>query len=246
MANQIITKRKIQQSTTGYGILLFLIIALGGYFGYQNYTEYQLTKAAFENEQSQINQLKGSADKAKKDFLALQTELDVKNSGVKQSIEKILPSTEDFTDLARDLDSYFRNTKTSSNPMFLSDIRFNISRVDKDKDYGTLPFSMTMSGNEEGFKQFLSQVEKSGELSSDTTSQSRLMDISNINLTFVNEQKSNTPTSSSATNIIENADGTISSGTEAVAALTKVRSINASLNLKAFFQKPLEDGTIKK
>ena len=245
MANQIISKRKIQQATTGYGIFLFLLIAVGGYFGYVNYSEYQSSQSAIENEQAQLSQLKGSADKAKKDFFALQTDLDTKNSGVKQSIEKILPSTEDFTNLARELDDYFRQTRPTENPMFLSDIRFNQPRVDKDRDYGTLPFSMTMSGNEDGFKQFLAQIEKSGELTNDSTSQSRLMDVSNINLAFVNENKSDSSTSAAASNTSNSSASTSTTGNEALAALNMVRSINVSMNLKAYFQKPLDDSTIK-
>ena len=226
MANQILTLRKLQQSTTGYGILLVLIMLIGGYFGYQNYTEYQAAGQALDNEQAQLNQLRGSADKTKTDFLALKTEFDLKNNGLNQSIDKLLPSEEKFTDLARSLDEYFRNTTTSGNPMFMSDLRFNQARVEKNKDYNVLPFSMSITGNEDGLKDFLKYIENSGGLSGTLADQIRLMDINSINLSFQNNS------SNSNQNV---------SGNEAISNLLQARSINATINLDAYFQKPLEE-----
>jgi hypothetical protein len=70
-----------------------------------------------------------NADKIKKEYGDLKKDMDKANSGVNESIEKILPASENFTDLARDLDKYFLNTSTGAAPMFLSDLRFNAARV---------------------------------------------------------------------------------------------------------------------
>lgn len=230
MTNQLLTKRKLQQATVRYGILLVLLLAGGGYLGLINYQEYQATKTAYENEQNHLAELKGSADKEKRDFIALKKDLDSQNIGVNQSIEKILPSTEEFTNLARELDKYFLNTSGSTSPMFLSDLRFNAAKVDANAEFGLLPFNATINGDENGLKTFLNYVENSGDLNNN----SRLLQIGNISLNYQSKDAAiSSPTNSNAT-------GNASESSVA-------RPISASLNMNAYFQKPLEDlTTVKK
>ncbi|MCC6643670.1 hypothetical protein IT411_02880 [Candidatus Peregrinibacteria bacterium] len=138
-----------------------------------------------------------------------------------------MPSNEDFTNLARELDKYFLNTKATLSPMFLSDLRFNPPRVDEGHDYGTLPLSMTFSGTEAGLKDFLSYVENSGDLNNKT----RLLSIITFNLNYENSE-------AAASNVISDISGT----TEAVvpAYLPENRNVTATMNLNAFYQKPVE------
>lgn len=214
MKNQLITKRKLQQSIMHYVLITLLALAIGGYFGYMYFNEYLATKGAFEESTNQLSQLKAAADKSNNDYLALQKDLDTQNSSVNQSIDKILPSTEDFTTLARELDRYFINN-SQSNSLFLSDLRFNQPRVEAQSEFGVLPFAMTISGSDSSFRAFLNYVEQTGDLNGQT----RLLDISSMNFSFANNDNS----------------GTSNSGT------TPTKTISASLNLNAYFQKPIAE-----
>ncbi len=212
MKTQLITKRKLQQSITHYVLISLLILAVGGYFAYRNYTEYQTTRSAFDSETTQLAQLKVASDKSNTDYLDLKKSLDTQNSGVNQSIDKILPPTEDFTTLARDLDKYFLNTTGQTFSLFLSDIRFNMPHVDGQSAFGVLPFTMSISGSDGGFREFLNYIEKTGDLND----QSRLLNIQSMNFSYDNSG---------------NGD----------AAISPVKNINASLNMNAYFQRPAAD-----
>lgn len=225
MANQLVTKRHIQQGIVQYALLTIGILVIGGYFGYQHYTEYQAATTAFNVGSEKLNELKGVADKAKKDYDVLKKDMDKANSGVNESVEKILPSTENFTDLARELDKYFINTNATDSPMFLSDLRFNSPRFDTE-DFATLPFSMNISGDENGLKEFLNYVETSGDLND----RSRLISIANITLSY------QTP------DVVEitSSDGSF---TPVPTMFNAARMVTSSMSLNAYFQKPVESST---
>lgn len=218
MKTQLVTKRKLQSSIMQYAIITLLVLAVGGYFGYRNYSEYQATKSAFEGETSQLSQLKASADTSHTNYLALKKDLATQNSGVDQSIDKILPPTEDFTVLARELDQYFINTNVSANPLFLSDLRFNPPRVDSQSEFGVLPLAMTITGSDAGFREFLNYIEGTGDLNSQT----RLLDIANLNLSY----SSNENTAASTTTAVPTTQ------------TLPTKDVSASVNLNAYFQKP--------
>jgi|GEM_PF-6399811 len=222
MTNQLVTKRKIQQGIMKYALFTIAIVAIGGYFGFQHYNEYQAASTALSQENLKLAELKGAADKIKKEYGELKKDMDKANSGVNESIEKILPASENFTDLARDLDKYFLNTSFGVAPMFLSDLRFNAARTGAE-EFATLPFSMNISGDEVGLKQFLDFIEKSGDLNS----RSRLLDIASVTLSYQNRQASTE----------ENA------ATSTPTALSAAKLITASINLNAYFQKPLENNS---
>lgn len=223
MKNQLITKRRLQQSIIRYGIVTMLIVVIGGYFGYRNYLEYRTSQTALEQQNLQLAQLKAVANKSKNDYLALKKDLDTQNSGVNQAIDKILPNREDFTNLAREIDGYFLDSKKSSDEVFLSDIRFNSPRLDGKNEFGVLPFSINISGSEKGFKNFLNYIEQSGDLNDKT----RLLDISTLNLAYQNEQAIAST----------NADSTVNTNLPA----DTNKTINANINLNAYFQKPTEN-----
>lgn len=220
MKNQIFTKRKLNQMITQYALVTLVILALGGYFGYQHYTEYQAARTALAEESKNLTDIKASADVAKTNYLALKKDMDAQNAGVNQSIEKILPSNEDFTDLARELDKYFLNTRATVSPMFLSNMSFSAPDTGG-AEFAVLPFTMSISGDEQGFKSFLEYVENSGDLNDGT----RLLDLTNVTLSY------STPEQSTNSNAYGETVSNI---------LNPIRQINASLNLNSYFQKPID------
>lgn len=223
MKNQIFTKRKLSQGITQYVLITVLIALLGAYFGYQNYVEYQSARAALALENEKLLELRGTAEQTKTSYLTLKKELDAQNAGINQSIELILPSNEDFTDLARQLDKYFLNTNLTVNPMFLSNLSFAQPNT-QGAEFAVLPFSISLSGTENGLKEFLRYVENSGDLNDKT----RLLDFSDINLSYISEEAS--------------PEGALSGESTALtpSSLAPARKVNASLGMRAYFQKPLE------
>lgn len=220
MKKQIFTKRKLNQSIIQYALLCLIILAIGGFYGYIHYTEYQAASTAFETEKALLSELKADSDQAKMDYTALKKDIDAENVGVNQAIEQILPSNEDFTDLARELDKYFLNTATTANPVFLSDLRFAPPQVTGEKEFAILPFSMNISANELSLNDFLEYVENSGDLNDRT----RLLDIGTLNISYQSPGSSSSPTGETATVYNPN-----------------VRDVSASLNMRAFFQKPVDE-----
>lgn len=221
MPNVLVTKRRLQHGIVQYALLILLIVVVGGYFGYMNYGEFQAANTALAKETAVLGQLKIDQEKASSDFEKLKLQMDQSNSTVNESIDKILPPSEDFTTLARSLDKHFIDSAITANSMFLSDLRFSPSRTDAAVDYATLPFSMNISGDEDGFKQFLDYLAKTGDLND----KSRLLNLSSIALSFQQPTTSN-------------------GGSGAASAVNSFAlPITASLNLEAYFQKPLDTGT---
>jgi len=229
MKNQALSKRKLNQGIMQFALITLAIALIGGYFGYNNYSEYQKAQTAFAGETQTLTDLKGSAEQKKQDYLALKKDLDTQNVTVNQAIEKILPSSEDFTTLARELDKYFQDTAATTNPMFLSSLSFNTPVISDTDELAKLPFSMGMSGNEPGLKDFLKYVENSGDLDSKT----RLLSVNNMTLTFQDSEAS--PTATGATG------ETAPAVTPAYAETA--RNVTANISLNAYYQKPVTDNT---
>ncbi len=222
-STQVFTKRKMDQKIMQFALLTLLILGVGGYFGYMHYTEYQSAQTALGAENEKLTELRSSADKAKQDYLALKKELDTENLTVNQSIEKILPANEDFTNLARALDKYFLDTRGTAHPMFLSNLSFSETDKQDPSELAKLPFSMSISGDEDGLKAFLKNVEKSGDINEET----RLLDIVSISLGFIK------PTEQAG------AETSTETGTTTAVYNPDVKNINSSLTLNAFYQKPV-------
>lgn len=209
-----------------YALITLAVLVVGGYFGYKNYSEYQGTHGAFEEETSTLASLKANQEKTEKDYIALKKNFDTQNSGVNQSIDLILPASEDFTTLARKLDSYFNGTTPLSTAVFLSDLRFSNPIIDAQHEFGILPFSMSITGSETGFEDFLRYVESSGDLNS----KSRLLSINTMNVSYDSDP---VPTTTTMTSPI---DGSIIT----VPATVTDQQITASLNMNSYFQKPAD------
>jgi cell division protein FtsB len=226
MTNQIFSKRKLNQSIVQFAIITLVILVVGAYFGYKHYTEYQSATAALEEESAKISELKAAADQTKQSYLTLKKEMDAENVTVNQAIEQILPSNEDFTNLARELDKYFLNTANTANPMFLSNLSFDEPVIANDSELAILPLKMSFDANETSFKNFLKFIENSGDLNEKT----RLLDIVSITFNYVaNDGSGQNPETVEGETMIP----TTSS------YLNNIRNVSASVSLNAYFQKPV-------
>lgn len=101
-----------------------------------------------------------------------------------REISKIFPGSEDYTDLTRLLDNFFKENNLSKNPIVATDLQFNQPQKDEKDQYAILPFSISIESSEKNFYKFLSFIESSGSLNGKI----RLMDIQSIQLNFPDEK----------------------------------------------------------
>lgn len=93
----------------------------------------------------------------------------------------ILPPDENYTDLTRAIDDYFAAHDSTSNPMFLSSLRYGKgASAAVSPNLSVLPVTMNIEGTRDNFFKFLDYVRDSGSLASP----SRLMEINSIQLNF--------------------------------------------------------------
>lgn len=219
MAMKVLTKKKINQTIGYYIVAILLTVGIGGYYAFNGFTEYQVSAANLNEGQTVLDDLRVKSDLASNNYRNLRNDLELQNSTVNQSIEKILPTNENFTALARELDSYFLKNTTLANPIFLSDLRFNSPIIQEEQNYAVLPFSMSVSGTENALMNFLKYVENSGGLSNKT----RLLSIESLGISF----------------------GAVSTEGPTIGN----RDVNFSLQMNAYFQKPIsqmpEDGAVQ-
>jgi len=221
MATVALKKHNYSQSIRTYVMLIIVTAGLGGYYAYTQFAKFSAAQDALTKEQAQVTTLQGVESQTSTDFTNLKKDFDQKYSGVLESLQSVYPLEEKYTELTRLFDQFFQANNSSFNPVFLSDIRFGQARYDANADYAILPVTMTISGTQDNFNKFLKFVENSGVLEDKT----RLMDVRSISINF---------TSSGAAQ-------TTATGT---AAAQTVPTINVSVALNAYFQKPFLQKTV--
>jgi len=217
MATTALQKRNYAKSIRTYMMLMVVTAAFAGYYGYTQYTKLSGAQDALAKEQIQITELQNTQAETSNDYANLKKDFDQKYSGVLTSLQAVYPLEENYTDLARLFDQFFQNNNTSFNPVFVSDMKFGQARVTESSDYMVLPVTMTITGSQDNFLKFLKFVENSGVLEDKT----RLMDIRSISINFT---------------------GT-SSQFSAFAGAATQPSINVSVALNAYYQKPFLKST---
>ncbi len=173
------TLKKVKMMTSTFMVLTLLFLLVGGYFGYQNFTEFQQTQTALASAETQLEQLQEDSSKANVFYGEQKQIFDEANEEVLERVDSILPPGEEYTELARDLDGFFL-AMSKTEDIFLSDVRFDQPRTDADEDYSVLPLTMSMTGTQSAFKIFLEYVENTGDLNFDD----RILTIESINLNF--------------------------------------------------------------
>lgn len=214
MPQKPINKKVLQKKVVNFTLALLVLLIAGGYLSYMRYQEYFSANDYYEFKQMKMADLQANLTTLTDDYNKTKKTFDQENSALNVSLQKVLPTTESYTNLARELDNYFLTNNTTDNPIFLSDLRFNPARFEDKKDYGVLPFSMTISASQDSFKKFLKYVATSGDLNTGT----RLMDISSISINFDNSANSGATTTDTTAN-------------------SESGLINVSMAMNAYFQK---------
>lgn len=180
----IIPKRSYQRKIRSYTFLTLIIFVGAGVYGYFQYREFAAARQALGQEQQQSAALSGTVAQFKDDYVAMKTTYDKDFETLRNSINGVYPSDEMYTALTRAIEDFCKKNDSSTNPLFPSDLKFGQVRYDQNKEYGVLPFTLTLSTTKENFSKFLRFVENSGSLDDG----SRLLDVNSISISFNGKQ----------------------------------------------------------
>lgn len=221
MASPIsIVKKDYSKSIRTYTIVTFILGAIIVFYGYQQVSKLLTVNAALASEQEQAIILQTSSDTFAKDYDTMKKTFESANANALNSLQAVYPSTENYTELTRQLDKYFQDNNTPADPLFTNDLRFSRPVFDEKKDYSVLPFTMSVTASKNSFAKLMRYIENSGDLDSKT----RLMEIRSISISFPSGQQAPLST-----------------------APTKAKSsvYNLSLSMNAYFQKPVITSSVE-
>ena len=182
-----IAKRNFIRLTRSYTVATIFVVLAAGVFCFLQYQKLIAANEAIVLEQSAKTQIGEEKEKAVNLYKGLRDGFSTEYLGLKDGLIAVFPDKEDYTTLTQRLDDYMSANNTKDNPIFMSDLRFSEPRYEKNKDYGVLPFSITLNTSKQNFTKFLSYIETSGGL----TDKVRLMDVNSVSIN-VNEGRTST------------------------------------------------------
>jgi len=204
--NHVGTTRIFQVFT----VLLLIAAGTWGFFQFQKLTAAQDALAKGETE---MTTLQASVDDYAQSYKDLASKAAQDNAETVNSVREVLPMEEGYTALTRALDRYAQDANTATDPFFNGSLSFGAPEIKADKDYATLPFTMSLTATRKNFDDFLRYIETSGDLDTRV----RLMDIKMISLQL--------PTPETTTG-----GSTTTPGPE---------TLNVSFALDSYYQKPV-------
>ena len=171
-------------------IYLFVIILITlwlGFYGVEKYLEYSRKIAVAAEAEKFIQDVDPVLSAEHADNAKIKEDYAEFSDSMNGEIAKIFPTTEEYTDLTRLLDDFFKQNNLSNNPIIATDLQFSQSVKDPKSQYMILPFSINIESSEKNFYKFLSFIESSGSLAGKI----RLMDIESIQLNFSQDEENN-------------------------------------------------------
>lgn len=187
MANvsYIILKRRQKMHIRAYAVLCLLILAGMGFYSYQKWQTYKLSKEAVFKNKEFISVLREKGAEEKSIYYADKDGFNNLNKEIEERLAYIFPATDDYTALTRQLDSYEEELSKKNNPFEVSSIDYQTPT--QGENFSVLSYRMNIKSSSENFTKFLHLMENSGSL----TDQVRLMDISSIRLNFEGSEGEN-------------------------------------------------------
>lgn len=173
-----ILKLRQKSYIKAYAMLCLIITLSMGFYTYTKWQQYSGAVGVVEANENLITALQEDAADEKSDYEDNQDSFEDLQDQTNRQLTKILPVSDDYQTLTRQLDAFEKDLATKNNPFEVSNIAFqSIQEMD---NYSVLPLRMTIKSSPSNFQKFLHYVESSGALDSDV----RLMDTSSIRLSF--------------------------------------------------------------
>ena len=173
-----ILKSRQKSYIKAYAVLCRVIGILMGFYSYQKWEQYSSAVALVEANENLIGALKDASAEESADYDDKRDTFEDLQSQINNSLTKILPVTDNYQRLTRQLDAFEDEIATKNNPFEISNISFQ--EVEEVDNFAILPVRMTIESSNDNFTKFLHYIESSGSLNTEI----RLMDISSIRLNF--------------------------------------------------------------
>ena len=161
-------------------MLIVVLLAVAGYFGFTKYQELANAQGAVSVEQANLADMKTFEKQIAGQYSALNSTFYEDFRSIRSAVEGIFPSEENYTRITQNLDSFVIDLNKKSPSIFMSNLKFNKPRLDIDHGYGVLPFTLSLSTTRSNFERMLKYAESSGAL----TDASRILDVRSISINF--------------------------------------------------------------
>lgn len=210
-----VTQKLYQKKFRRLLFTTILLTAVAGYYCFQLFDTFSKTSVALAQEKETLVALERNVNVTTQTYSDTKKAFDENFKPVLESIQKVYPTSEDYRELTRLLDTFCKEHNTPSNRLSCTDLKYPPARIEQNNNYAVLPATLTFTSSQENFFEFLNFVHNSGALEEKT----RLMDIKSIQINFVYDK------------------ATSASGAPSAQASEKPL-LNVSVALNAYFQKP--------
>lgn len=162
---------------------LFVIILLAltmGFYGIEKYLELSEKTTITNQSQNFLDELEKTRQTERDQYLEIKESNKETAEKIDKEIVSVFPPREQYTELTRLLDGFFKKYNRANDPIVATDLQFEQPHEDTNKQYVVLPFSVSIESSEDNFYRFLAYIETSGSLAGKV----RLMDAQSIALSF--------------------------------------------------------------
>ncbi len=164
-----------------YIVLSVLLLAVIGYFTFNNVMKYLDIQAEIESNNEIFNNIQSNEEAITQELENEQNEIQELNQTIQSQLELVFPVQESHTKLTRTLEQFANDLHRIKNPFIINNLQYLDVEQEEGEDYSVLPFKMTIHSSYTNFFKFLEFVENSGALSEGT----RLIEITTISINFV-------------------------------------------------------------
>jgi hypothetical protein len=165
---------------TRLGIAAVIAILVGAFVAWPKYTELTTKRAEIAQFRSEIVATETNLAEEREIYRALKVSYAKQAEEDKNSVSVILPETPDQTSIVRAVEAFTNSLNSSRSRLLLKSIDFGKVVEEKDVDYLTVPFKVTVNTTIENLPNLLRYFERSGEIRSENSE--RLMEIREINI----------------------------------------------------------------
>lgn len=161
-----------------YAFLLLMVAGVIGFYSYQKWQEYSVMKMAVAANVSLVDELRNEVTEEKVLYEDIKDDAAALNQEIEEKLQFILPPTDDYTELTRQLDSIEEELASVNDPFEVSNLDYQSAQTTE--EFSVLPVRMNIRSSAKNFQKFLHIVETSGSLDDKL----RLFDVSSIRLNF--------------------------------------------------------------
>lgn len=175
-----VPRKNYQRQIRTYTVLSVVVLLAAGVWGFFQFQELSAAQSALRDGEERLAQMQSFEAQLSEQYATLQDEFFDEFQSIRESVQGVFPSEENYTNLTEELDTFVLALNRQSPSIFMSNLKYSQPRIDEDKGYGILPFTLTLETTRSNLEQFLAFAENSGSLDEAT----RLLDVRSITINF--------------------------------------------------------------